>query len=584
MVSSDALTARGNDLVEYAKPIDPADIPWLVCFTLLFTAAIGVANGDANQYVYLLPGLQAANPDFLGTDWFVTQVQHPHRSFDKLVAVLARAGFLETGLAILTAAQSAILAMAVWLLARRLYDEPLLPWGLTLMVLAATGTRGVGLMLLTAPQLEGSTIAGVATVTALAFMAEERNAVFAGCAFGIAALFHANFAILLVPVVAVGALVLARRRGPLPALGLLIPLLVFGAPSFIQVLQHGGDPARDAAVSIMVRRFPHHMDPRSWSAAQGLMLAGVFLAGAAGFRLRPPRPKTVLFASVAVMTLLVVGSLIIGYAGLSQAIMMIAPWRLASIVILLAVLAAGAAAIRPPRLHGRLRYLAVTGLGAVAASAVAAVVYGAVPARAGVAIAVATVLALHSLLIRGRSRCGSTSSSETDRGIVFVLLAIGFAPSVWHGIERSHLDIRADDEARAGLYEWIRTNTPTTAHFAVPPGWSDFRLVARRPVVAAHKSPPMEPAALIAWTERIEALTGLRPGGEAAPLDSAFLAADCRRVADIVRTYDVPYVIRASGSPPCGHVAYSGVEFMVVDPFPTSTSTEPADAPESRAP
>ncbi|MGI9037997.1 MAG: DUF6798 domain-containing protein [Gemmatimonadota bacterium] len=548
-------------------------------FTLLFVAGIGIANGGSNQVVYLLPGLHAADPNFLAADWFVGDLHHPHGMFTRLVAAIAATGRLEIGLAVGAVLQSVALALAIWSIARESYDEPLLPWAFTLVMLGATGTRGIGLTLLVPPQLEASAIAGVSTLVGVALLGSGANRGFAGLAFGAAALFHINFAVLLVPIVGTSALVLARREGLVPALSVLVPFLAFGTPGYLQALEFAGDPAMREAALIDLARFPHHFDPRTWGPASGLILAAVVAAGGAGYLVNRPRFRPAQFAAVGMTVLVVAGSLLVGYAGLSIDLMLAFPWRLSTLVIVFAVLAVAGAIFRPPgRADQRPAAVRAT-LAAVAAAALFAAGVGIVPVRVGVAIGLGLVMALRSGWGRSNAAVDARSrprAAARDAGHLALLL-VAFVPVVWHGLGLSHLDIRPEDERRSDLYAWARNSSPDDAVFAVPPGWIDFRLVARRAVVADHKSPPVLPDELAAWVERLRALTGIETGAEAAELDTAFLAADCLRLRLLSERYRARYAIRRVETPPCGHVVYSDAEFAIVElpeTLPVETSAD----------
>jgi hypothetical protein len=144
-----------------------------------------------------------------------------------------------------------------------------------------------------------------------------------------------------------------------------------------------------------------------------------------------------------------------------------------------------------------------------------------------------------------------------------LVVLLAFLPFAWSGLTASHIDFRAESEQRSVLYAWVLNHTPEDARFAVPPGWSDFRLLARRAIIT-HKSPPVEPADVMEWVDRLRAVTGLPPQTESAPLDSAFLAFDCGRIAGLKDRYGIGYAIRSTNSPPCGHVVFSEGDLAVV--------------------
>lgn len=529
--------------------------------SLLFALAIGIQTGGSDHVVYLLPGMRLADPTFLTTDWFLNTASVPHRAFMYTVAAMAWTGHLVSWLAVATILQSVLLAIGVWFLAVRLYDEPVVPWGLTLVALAATHTRGVGLSWLLVPQYSAATISAVAIVGGLAVLANGRNEIVAGLLFGLGALFHANFAVLMVPVLGLTAIYLVVAGQPRKAIALVLPCIVLGSPTYLQVVAHIREPQVDLASSINVARFSHNYDPRTWGPAQGLLFGVAVAAGAVGIGLRPPRESKPFFIAIVTMVVMTVTTLVIGYAGLSETVINAMPWRLSSIVMVCLFLAIAAAVFAPPEV-GPWFWLRRTLLVVIGLAAVVALIFGSDrQIRLGAAAATFLFFASRSgWLSRGGPRAG-----RVGLPLAAGVLVLGLLPAVWQGIRDSHVEIRTEAASPPELYEWVRANTPSDAVFAIPPGWTDFRLLARRAIITDHRSPPIDAAGLVAWAERLEDLTGLRPGPDAAPFDTAFLAADCGRMSRLATRYGARYGIRRTGMPPCGQLVYSGPDFAVVD-------------------
>lgn len=545
-------------------------LPWLLTFSALFAVAIGVTNGDQNHVVYLLPGLHRADPEFLRSDWFVTQVDHPHHIFTRIVEWIARSGHLEVGLGLASVAQSVGAAMALWLLARALYEEPLRPWIMTVMVLAATGTRAIGFTRLVMPQFEAATIAGVATLTGLALLAAQRPLVWVGTAWGVAAMIHSHFAVLLVPVVGATCLIVARTAGPTRAVPLLLPVLVMGLPNYLQVLSYGSDPARELAAVISLSRFPQHYDPRTWGPLPGLVYGVLLVAGALAYRWRAPRRRNLFLVALLTMIGVTVVSLLVGYFGLSRDVMLVFPWRLSIVVMPIAILFISAAVVEPPAWFGRVpRFVAGSGALVSLAILAASVTVGA-PRRVAFAVAAVVVAAYWMGWIVPGHHAGNGSRNDGggrrwQQRVLVAILLVGFLPAVANGWRRSALEIRTSEETRRPLYEWIRSQTADTSTFAIPPDWADFRLVARRAIIADYKAPPASPGEMVGWAERIRLSTGALPGASGSRLDSAFLAADCARIDSVRAAYAPRYTIRSTGAPPCGHIVYSDSNFTVVE-------------------
>jgi hypothetical protein len=380
---------------------------------------------------------------------------------------------------------------------------------------------------------------------------------------------HAHFAVLLLPIIGLVAITYIHRGQLADAVRLVIPFLLLGLPSFLNVMQFAGDPLREHAEIIGLARFPHHFDPRTWGPGQSLALALIVATGLLGTAIRPPRMPPPLRTAVIALFAIVLTSLAIGHAGLSMTVSRLFPWRLSTVVVLFCFLFASAAGSRLLPIPRPVTMLLVVVL---LVGCAAAVIYGWVPFRFGVAVAAAGVAVgwlQHQASVPAE---GYDRESVRTRTVPIVLALVGIAPSVVDGVQSSHLEIRTMQPDRAQVYSWIRENTPRDAIFNSPPGWIDFRLVARRAIVADHKATPVQPADLVDWADRIETMTGLPPGAESEELDAAFFAAGCERLQSVRDRFGARYAIRTRTSPPCGLPVYQDSLWVVVDMGSGATS------------
>ena len=539
----------------------PIVVAW---FVVLFVLAIGVANGGSYHSVYLFQGLAKADPNYLRGDWFTWDTVPAHEAFGFLVALISRLGRLEAGLTFVAVAQSAILAIAVYYGIRAVYDRPILPWALTLLLLSAVGTRGIGLTRLINPHMQASAIGGVCLVTGLVLLAWDRKFL-AGLALGLGGLIHAHFAVLTIAVLL--PLTLAepppRKRFLVPV---CLPFLALSGYNLIKAALYAVTPGSEQSTAIALARFPHHLVPSSWSPEiHGVFLA-VILIGIGGWLIRRPKPNRRLAWAVMAISSIVLVSVIVGYLLVFKAINLAFPWRLSTIMVLVCI-ALGSAALCSPEPYRPRNSILMSG-----AVVVMALLVGAsriLPGRV-VAAMITALFVPASIGVASRWQHAGTPAGLVTRWIPLVVISLGFIPSVVHGLELSHLGFRTDDPARNDLYAWIRTAAPEGEVFGVPPSWKDFRLLAERPILVDHIATPLNSRPdLLAWFDRLNDLTGVRPANNVEELDAAFFKMNCQRAGTLRSRYGLRFVIQeASRDFGCGTVVYSDDWYVVIDIAP----------------
>jgi len=543
-----------------AQPAE--DSPILIAwFVVLFVAAIGIANGGSDQAVYLLHGLAEADPSYLRGDWFTWDTAPAHEVFGFLVALISRLGSLEVGLALGAFVQSAALAVAVYYGVRAVYDRPLLPWALSMLLLSAVGTRGIGLSRLINPHMQASAIGGVCLLTGLVVLAWNKRCP-AGLLLGLGGLFHAHFAVLTLAVLVPMTLAEPRPRKRFVT-SVWFPYLALSSYNLIKAALYAVAPGSGQSTAIALARFPHHLVPSSWSPESYGFFVAVILAGIGGWLVRRPKPNRSLAWAVISIGLIVFLSVIIGYLEVFEPINLAFPWRLSTFLVLAGIVLCAAALCVPDSYRPR-RSLLISG-----AVILPALLFGAgriLPGRVVVAF-VAALLVPASIAVAGRWQHSGKLRGSMARWIPFLVVSLGFVPTVVHGLEQSHIRFRPDDPARNHLYEWVRAFAPEGEVFAVPPSWKEFRLVAERPIVVDHKATPLNSRPdLVEWYDRLTDLTGVRPANNVEELDAAFFDIDCDRAGVLRSRYGLRFLVRdANREFACGTAVYSDDRYVIFD-------------------
>ncbi len=534
----------------------------MIWFTALFVLAKGAVVGDREQFKYLVKGIALADPSFVPGDWFTWSTVDSHMAYSTLIAGLTRAGLLEPGLLLGSILQHVVFAFAVYLLVSALYDRPLLPWAATLMLFGSLGNAGLGSANLIDPIFLASTISGVAVVLGIA-LAARTHFFGAGCAFGFAALFHAQYALLLFPVVATINLSQNRKDWQRAGIALWSPYFLLGAPTFVSIAALATRAGTEPVFEIALMRMPWHIAPSTWSRAPFAVFVAFLLLGIGGALIRTPRPNRTLRATAAVVLVVVVTSIAIGFTERVQAVNLSWPWRLSSLLVLFAAATFTAAVVGPEPLEGRSAGARAIGMTALLLGV--GILLRFVPLAVAIAAFAASMFpAAVAICDRVQRRWGRAQMPALTA--LGALLTLGFVPSVLAGIGQSKWAIGPDDPHRAALYTWIRERTDESSIFAVPPHWEDFRVNARRPIVADWRSIPWNPPDRLEWMDRMRELSGSQsPDGEEA-LRAGYATIDCSRAARLRRLYNVRYVVvdraHALG---CGTVVFQDPQHSVVD-------------------
>jgi hypothetical protein len=523
----------------------------IIWFSLLFLFEMGISNGEFNQVYYLLAGMHRAKPELLAADWYTCCTVSYHQPWNLLVAESVRAGMLESALTAGTVLTVILFTISLYGCVRALYDEPLLPWAVALMLYAGLFTRGLGEFCLLLTSVEPSSISGALAVTGLAFLAHHQW-LGAGASWGLAAFMHPNYAVLLPAMLGVASLLGIRYFSPSALLKLWLSLALLGAPTYWKVYRAATDQEGAAAAQILMRLAPHQHYP--WTDTQGMLLfAAALLLGAGGLALRPPRRIPELFAAVTAMIAIVIVSLLLGSIEGFWFVNRAYLWRLSVLVMLAAVTCAAAAVAGHCAARDQWGWAAV--LAGLALFALGGTARLRLAAFAAVAVALCSALGVHTRVRRVLSDLGP---------FALVTIAMGIVAS--RGVARSHVALRPMDSDARGVYAWARTHTPPASIFMVPPEWRDFRLNAERAVIADWWATPRYPPDAMEWWSRMRHLTGLGNPGSLEEVEESYKQLDCSRANFLQERYGARYVVLpASRELPCGRVSYIDGSYRVID-------------------
>ena len=251
-------------------------------FSLVFGMALtlivsGYQFGRGNLTVYLLDGLRALHPELLRNDWFVTHTLQYHAVFSALTAVLMKLDILQPAFLV-----GYLFLVLLWHLAWRGIvhaigaDDRTYVLSVVLFYLSAAGISiGVFQFLQDACFLP-SNVANIAMLWAFyCWMCDRRMA--SGIWFGIAGLFHVNFAAMAIGMwtVLVGWQWFSGRREWKQdrqlwwgTIALFVPSVFNLAMTVPDEFRHGGTMSMVDFVRVYVRfRHAHHFDPVHWPMA-----------------------------------------------------------------------------------------------------------------------------------------------------------------------------------------------------------------------------------------------------------------------------------------------------------------------------
>jgi hypothetical protein len=488
-----------------------------VTFGVLLTLCMeGYQFGRSNHTVYLLDALRHASPNLLQNDWFSTQTLQYHAAFGWLTRGLMQAGMLKSGFLVGYLVLLILLHAGWWRLVR------LLGGGAGAFVISEVifhvsgGGTALGLyQFLQDGCFLPSNIAAVAMLWGIVMWLSKQR-IPAGAWFGIAGLFHLNYALVgMMLWVLLAALEFRRDRSVVRSRAMLIASGLAMLPSLVNIAfalratsQHTGAMPLKDFVDLYVRlRHPHHYDPSSWPAWQWISFLW-------------PMPLMVMF-----------------WLHLRRTRRITNAWREGAgvfaiffAIVLIALVGAG------------LFYVSET---LVQASLYRFSIFLKLFSCIG-----AGFLIYETAALKHRPQ----AAPATALGIGLITLAL----CVWRGPYLGLFRIPFDESRYELACDWVRQNTPIDAVFVVPPHEQEFRLRAQRAIVVNFKGVPQLSGELPEWRNRLENvmdLTDLRdlPGPfpqTLRALRDRYAKLPPEHLEKVARQYGARYIVAARQFPP----------------------------------
>jgi hypothetical protein len=434
-----------------------------VAFGVALTLAMqGYQFGQSNHTVYLIDAMRHASPDLLRNDWFATQTLQYHAAFGLLARGLMRLGVVEPAFLVGHLLLAVLLHLAWWRIVRVLGGGgAAFALSEVLFHISGAGT-GLGMyQFLQDSAFLPSNVASVAFLWAVYFWIADRRAASA-VMFGVAGLFHLNYAIVgpAVWVVLSAVAAVRERRRPTTmewfgAIAMFELCLMNIVPALIAIRQRTGRMPLEEFVDIYVHvRHPHHYAPLAWPAALWITFLWPIPFAWLYWRRRHDDNDAVEQARRVVdviVLLLAIAFLGAGVWYVSETLVQLSLWRFSVVVKLLTCVGAALWLTTVASARGA-RWI-------MTASAVAGIVL------------------IAACLVRGPY--------------------LGF------------LHVTEDDADYLAACDWIRANTPADAVFLVPPDEEAFRLRAQRAIVVNFKCVPQLSGELGEWRDRLSAVIAM---------------------------------------------------------------------------
>lgn len=532
--------------------------------------AVGVSgfSSDSNHPTYLPPMLHYLDAGYLAKDWWLASARHYHFAFFAIAAVLARLDILEVGLAVLNvltvagALYACFLIIADIVRTRRITILALF----VAMFLATRSFYSVGASYLFTPSLQASSLAATATLVAMLYLL-RRRLVACGLWLVVAGLAHVNFLVVNLPFFGAAWLLTVAQdpalRGDvrrivtnlLALLGPSLLLLVAFAPLLLDIGAQPLSPSQARMADWIFFRFavPFHYDPRTYLDRFYPLLCWLGL-GLLWTRhaVADPAQRRVAYAMQIALALVIGAATALTTIVFVPAVSRLFVWRLAPFAELLAVLMIVIGAVRAghrdaadgARADWFLLACSITLLPVLLlppANPVGQIVstQGLWPAAMMLAVVFAWVALRWTAgrpLFSGRWPLAA--------GLAALLLAAFLVqPSDGMQSRYSLLLPSRDRVEQRDLFAVIRRITPRDAMFLTPPDLDAFRLEAERATVVDIKAMPINRGGLIAWYERLAAISGDRHPANMNAVIAGYAALDPARIAQLRHAYGIGYIV-----------------------------------------
>ena len=532
----------GGTTEERAYSFDLKGIFSLVCGIALTLIVSGYQFGRGNHTVYLLDALRELHPELLRNDWFVTHTLQYHAVFSALTALLMKLHIVQPAFLV-----GYLLLVLLWHIAWRGIvsavgaDERTYLLSIIFYYVSAAGISiGVFQFLQDACFLP-SNVANIAMLWGI-YQWMLGNRLRAGMWFGVAGLFHVNFAAMTIGLWTVLVAWSWFDRRPTRLRELLgDPILWWSTaiafvPSLFNLsmavpaeLRHGGTMPMKEFVRVYVRfRHAHHFDPLHWPL--GLWLSFLWpiplaIGVGRGYlgRLRFRFNDALQYArqEMAKVFLVIGGLLIIAFffAGVwfaNEPLVQLCLWRFSIFVKMFSCIGAAGFVVKCLRAN----VLAALISTVVLISAVLLGVfwmtheeYHGMVTQTGWSHRIALALAVIALAVIAIDYDLSTSKlSSAFRWIAapaLVFMLVIMWPSLGVGMTPE-----PEDPNYRAVCAWARHSTPIDAIFLVPPQETDFRLYGQRAIVVNFKHVPQLSGEIVQWQQRLLDVLGINDVAE----------------------------------------------------------------------
>lgn len=524
---------------------------WLIVAAIAAALSVAFAApyGILNQATYLLDPLHRAMPELLRRDWFVTEAPPYLPTFGWLAQwlyVLDPEGPVAM-LAASFAVTFATYAALYWLIAA--LSPGWRGFAIVASFVTVTMGRAMGGSYLLAGYFQPSSLATLGWILAMAALVRGRYRT-CGIALAAAGAMHVNFLVLGIGLFTLGAL--ARRDARLRDLaGLVVPQLIVLAWFVPDLL--ASSRSSDLALWVLVHFHApgHYLGRRLISWVPGLIGWQI-----AGFAALPPSGE----ASPAVRALwrfsliscaVAVGAAFIVHASAFESLTRVFWSRIAPFGQLACQVLVAAALVRqgsaPVRSIGRRAWL-------VAAFALALLLNARFlhTSHLATGLEIAGVAAVFAVPPRFAGR------------VATALAVCALAAALWVSPRGAGMTtVPAAGPGELALYRWVREATPIDALFVAPPSLSLFRLLARRAIIADTKSPPLQPALMVAWYRRLCAMVERDQVASHEEVERLWDQLSPDQLVRVARSFHADFIVVGAGRPLPGAPVYANAEYAV---------------------
>ena len=520
-----------------------------VASSILFACSFGLKFGAFDQAIYILPGLQIQNPDFLANDWYVSEVTHHHHFFSLLIYILAEIGSIEWTTSICHLLFMVGVALATYVFSKSLYQSfEAFVIALVLLHLAMGNLKLLSHPFFT-PWLAPTGVASACFligVSLLVVSLPERKSgiVYAGFFLGCAATIHGTFLFLQPLFFSVFWFSIRKHLAPNLPLVFGVVYGVVTLPVSIIVLMQFVFPEFDKdsidALDFMARlRIPHHYLPQEWTFEEYRPFVIHCLLGILGVLIRKPegvKSQYIIgvfwalgFISLGIFVFTVV--YFTPYVALLQAFRFVAFLSYFGLLLF----AGGIASILRFKNKLSIQNFCMVGLGLVG-------IY-----TLNNYLALFLFFTVFLVFVLNTFQTIYRRKMWKQALIVSVCIAFLFGEAI------AKLPLTTDSLVDLGhqrmLLNWVRSSTSQDAIFVVPPdGFLRFRLFAQRAIVVDWKGSPYYSEESREWRKRLRCITNVNDFSSHEKRFKGYVGLTIERLLFLSQEYGAEYVIVFEGN------------------------------------